>query len=263
MKTRVLLVDDHQMFRQAIRQVLAMTDNIEVVGEAGDGTEAERKALELHPDIVLMDLGMPRTDGITATERISEKMPQARIIVVTGRADDEHLFQALRAGAQGYVLKTAPVEQLLRAIAEARSGLNPLDATLSTRVLSEFRRLVSKREPEANPDGLTKREIEILRMVAAGRTNREIAANLYIAEKTVKNYLTNIFQKIGASDRVQAALYAHRHELLTDGERALLGRNSHEPPSPAKDGGSDTASEASVAMEPLPSNVRRLRRQRA
>ncbi len=216
MKTRVLLVDDHQMFREGVRQILAMAGDVEVVGEAGDGAEAERKAAELAPDVVLMDLHMPGTDGLTAIRRIISRLPQVRVIALTAYRSDKHVFEALAAGAQGYILKDASAGELLRAIREVQSGRSLLDPQVAARLLSEFRRL-AVRQTDAAPDTLlSAREVEILRLVAAGLTNKEIGARLCLAEKTVKNYLTSVFQKLGINDRVQAAIYAQRQGLLPE-----------------------------------------------
>lgn len=204
------------MFRDGVRQILAAAGDIEVVGEAGDGAEAERKAAELAPDIVLMDLHMPGTDGLTAMRRIISRLPKVRVIALTAYRSDKHVFEALSAGAQGYILKDASAGELLRAIREVQSGRSPLDPQVAARLLSEFRRL-SVRQTDPTPDALlTAREVEILRLVAAGLTNKEIGARLFLAEKTVKNYLTSIFQKLGINDRVQAAIYAQRQGLLPE-----------------------------------------------
>ncbi|MHB1005539.1 MAG: response regulator [Chloroflexota bacterium] len=219
MKTRVLLADDHLMFREGVRQILSNASDIEVVGEASDGAEAERKARELSPDVVLMDLSMPGADGTTAIQHIAAKLPQVRIVVLTMHRGDKHVIEALRAGAQGYVLKDAPASELLRAIREVQSGRSPLDPSVSTLVLTEFRRLAVQQDASAEPSVLSPKEVEILRLVAGGLTNKEIGARLFLAEKTVKNYLTAIFQKLGITDRVQAAIYAQRQGLLPEGDQ--------------------------------------------
>jgi two-component system, NarL family, response regulator LiaR len=217
-KIRVLLDDDHQMFREGVRQVLTQAGDIEVVGEAGDGTTAVRKAAELKPDVVLMDLNMPGMDGIGAIQQLAQRQIETRVIVLTMHRGDKALFEALRAGAHAYILKDSSTADLLRAIREVKQGLSPLDPAISSRVLSEFRRLAGQREPTGLDGDLTEREAEVLRLVGSGLSNKEIAARLCLAEKTVKNYLTTIFQKLHLNDRVQAALYAQKHGLLPESE---------------------------------------------
>ena len=220
MRIRVLLVDDHRMFREGVRQILALTDDVEVVGEAKDGEEAERKAASLRPDVILMDLSMPGTDGITAIRRIAATQPETRFVALTMHGDDKHLFEALKAGAHGFVLKDASAGELCRAIREVHSGRSPLDSAVSTQLLREFRRLAVQQNAPGAGLGLSAKEVEVLRLVAAGLSNKEIGARLFLAEKTVKNYLTNIFQKIGAADRVQAAIFAHRHGIVPSAEES-------------------------------------------
>lgn len=201
------------MFREGVRQILELASDIEVVGEAKDGIEAERKAAELQPHVILMDLNMPGVDGVTCIRRLAESQPHIRVIVLTMHRSDRYLFEALKAGAHGYILKDASAQQLVRAIREVSDGLSPVDPSLSPRLLSEFRRLATHNELAGEETSLTDKEKQVLRLVAAGLSNKDIAARLFLAEKTVKNYLTNIFQKLGVTSRVQAAIYAQQHGL--------------------------------------------------
>ncbi|MBI3961200.1 MAG: response regulator transcription factor [Deinococcus sp.] len=207
---RLLLADDHRMFRQGLRQILETEGDMEVIAEAGNGQEAVAKAHELHPDVVLMDINMPGLDGVKAAQLISRNAPGTAVIILTMYRQDDYIFEAIKAGARGYLLKDADSEELVRAIHAVAQGEALIDPTIATRVLAEFRR---PQEPPA--EHLTAREEEILRQVARGASNREIAQALGLSEKTVKNRLSEIFSKLSLSNRTEAALYAVREGLVS------------------------------------------------
>ena len=214
MKIKILLVDDQALFREALRTLLSLQPDFEVVGEAGDGVAALRQARQTLPDVVLMDLQMPVLDGVAATRRLRDELPHCRVIALTTFDDDEYVFEGLRAGAVGYLLKDAPAEKLFDAVRAASQGESFLQPSVAAKVVAEFTRLSSR--PPSTPlvEPLSKRELEILRLIAAGASNREIAAALFIAEGTVKNHVTNILGKLEARDRTQAALKARELKLL-------------------------------------------------
>jgi DNA-binding NarL/FixJ family response regulator len=209
-------VDDQVLFREALHTLLSVQSDFEVVAEASNGEEALRLALEYQPDVVLMDLRMPVMDGATATRRFKNQLPGCRVIVLTTFDDDEYVFDGLRAGAVGYLLKDSSSEKLFEAINTAARGDYFLMPSITAKVLAEFARISS---PSSHPIGdsannLSDREIEVLRLVATGASNKEIASHLVIAEGTVKNHLTNILSKVGAQDRLQAVLRAREMGYL-------------------------------------------------
>jgi DNA-binding NarL/FixJ family response regulator len=214
---RVLLVDDQALFREALATLLAVHEGVEVVGEAGDGDEALRKAAELTPDVVLMDLRMPVLDGIGATRRLRVEQPDVRVIALTTFDDDEDVFAALRAGAVGYLLKDVSSARLVEAVHAAARGESVLQPSVAAKVVARFAQLPDA-APEPRPQPLvvplSDRELDVLRLLADGRSNREIAAELFLAEGTVKNHVTNVLAKLGARDRTQAALRARALGLL-------------------------------------------------
>jgi DNA-binding NarL/FixJ family response regulator len=215
-KIRILLVDDQTMFRQGMSVLLSSQPDFEIVGEAADGEEALQQAARLHPDVVLMDLRMPVLDGAAATRRLRATQPDCRVIVLTTFDEDETVFDGLRAGAIGYLLKDAPTEKLVEAIRAAAKGESFLQPSVAAKLVAEFNRL-SDRAPawaQSLADPLSTRELEILRLLATGATNREIAAQLVLAEGTVKNHVTNILNKLDVTDRTRAALRAHELGLL-------------------------------------------------
>jgi two-component system, NarL family, response regulator LiaR len=209
-RTRVLVVDDHEIVREGLRMILSEEhETIEIVGEAVDGEEAIRLAERLRPDVVLMDLMMPRLDGIAATERIRATGSTSRVLVLTTNADEERIVDAVRAGAIGYLLKDAMRAELVRAIHAAARGLPTLDPRAQERLMRKVAAPVSA-SPFAH---LTPRELDVLRLVARGHANKQIAAALHLSVGTVKGYVSAILPKIGAGDRTQAALLAVRHGL--------------------------------------------------
>jgi DNA-binding NarL/FixJ family response regulator len=214
---RVLLVDDQALFREALATLLAIRDDIEVVGEAGNGDEALRRAAELTPDVVLMDLRMPVLDGVATTRRLRVEQPEVRVIALTTFDDDEDVFAALRAGAVGYLLKDVSSARLVEAVLAAARGESVLQPSVAAKVVARFAQMPeapSAPRPQPLVDPLSDRELEVLRLLADGHSNREIAGTLFLAEGTVKNHVTNVLSKLGARDRTQAALRARALGLL-------------------------------------------------
>jgi DNA-binding NarL/FixJ family response regulator len=215
MTIKILLADDQALFREGLRMLLSAQPDFEVVGEATNGEEALRLAARLRPQIVLMDMRMPLLDGVEATRRLRETQPDCRVIVLTTFDDDELVFDGLRAGAVGYLLKAVSAPRLLEAIRAVARGDSILEPSVTTKVVAEFARLANQAlRPQALESPLSEREIEVLRLVTKGATNREIAATLFIAEGTVRNHLTNILGKLGVSDRTQAAVKAKELGLM-------------------------------------------------
>jgi DNA-binding NarL/FixJ family response regulator len=212
----ILLVDDQPLFREGLRTLLSVQPDLKVVGEAGDGEEAIKLCRTLKPAVVLMDLQMPVLDGVEATRRLHHEQPDSRVIVLTTFDDDEMVFDGLRAGALGYLLKDAPSEKLAEAIRAAARGESFLQPSIAAKVVAEFARLTTKRSPPAQAliEPLSDREQEILALIATGATNREIGNQLFLAEGTVKNHVTNVLGKLGVRDRTQAALKAREMGLI-------------------------------------------------
>ena len=213
---RVLLVDDQKLMREGLRVLLEMEPDLEVAGEAGDGEAALAAYAEQQPDVVLMDVRMPGMDGVEATRRLRERWPEARVIILTTFDDDEYVFEGLRAGALGYLLKDVSGHELAEAVRTVARGGALIEPSVARKVVAEFARLASPaRAPDAGlPEPLTEREQEILQLLAQGLSNREIAQRLFLAEGTVKNYVTRILGKLGARDRTQAALRARELGLI-------------------------------------------------
>ncbi|REK86067.1 DNA-binding response regulator [Streptomyces inhibens] len=212
---RVVVADDQTVVREGIVMLLGLLPGIEVVGSAADGEEAVRMVAELAPDVVLMDLRMPRCDGVEATRRIRTDHPGTQIVVLTTYADDDSLFPALQAGALGYLTKDADGDEIVRAIDDVLSGEAGLSPKIQRRLLERFTEPVRTppQPPAEPPDGLTAREVEVLRLVAEGRSNPEIARTLHVSTATVKTHINNLFAKAGLRDRAQAIHYAYRHGL--------------------------------------------------
>ncbi len=212
---RVLLVDDHILFRKGIVNLLATQTDMEVVGEAGDGEEALGKARELMPDLILMDITMPGMSGRQATRVIKEEMPYVKIVMLTVSERDSDLFDAIRSGADGYLLKDLEPAELYRLCRGVFRGEAPLSPLMAAKILREFSSLADARTGVVGPAGkLTPREIEVLELIVKGETNKEIADTLCVAESTVKNHLRNILAKLHLKNRVQAAAYAVREGLI-------------------------------------------------
>jgi DNA-binding NarL/FixJ family response regulator len=217
MAIRVLLVDDQCLFREGLETMLSVHKDIEVAGEASNGQEAIEVAAQVQPDVVLMDVRMPVLDGVRATRRLKKALPQCKVIVLTTFDDDEYVFDALRAGAVGYLLKDVRSAQLLEAIRAAARGESILEPSVAAKVIAEFTRvsgMVPAAQMEQLVEPLSERELEILGWIARGASNREIADGLFIAEGTVKNHVTHILGKLGVRDRTQAALKARELGLL-------------------------------------------------
>lgn len=207
MTIRILIADDHSVVRQGLRMFLGLDNDLQVVGEASDGSEALRLARQVRPDVVLMDLMMPVMDGIMATQAIRRELPEVEVIALTSVLEDASVVGAVRAGAIGYLLKDTQADELCRAIKAAAAGQVQLSPKVAGRLMREVR------APE-NPEALTERETEVLRLLAQGRANKEIAATLHVSETTVKTHVSNILMKLGVPSRTQAALYAVRIGLV-------------------------------------------------
>jgi two-component system, NarL family, response regulator LiaR len=206
---RVVFVDDHEMVRIGVSSYLSAQPDIEVVGEAGDGKTGVELALELKPDIILMDLVMKEMDGIEATRRIIEKWPEAKIIIVTSFLDDEKVYPALEAGATSYMLKTSKASEIADAVRHTYHGQSVLEPEVTGKMMMKMR----QKNQHFLHDELTSREMEILLLMAEGKTNQEIADQLFIALKTVKTHVSNILSKLQVQDRTQAVIYAFKHSL--------------------------------------------------
>ncbi|MFF9818040.1 response regulator [Streptomyces sp. NPDC014006] len=212
---RVVVADDQTVVREGIVMLLGLLPGVEVVGAAGDGDEAVRLVAELDPDVVLMDLRMPRCDGVEATRRIRAEHPRTQVVVLTTYADDDSLFPALRAGARGYLTKDAGGDEIVRAVHSVLSGDAGLSPSIQRRLLERLSEPESRQQmpAEAAPDGLTVRETEVLLLIAEGLSNQEIARRLHVSTATVKTHINNLFAKTGLKDRAQAVRYAYAKGL--------------------------------------------------
>jgi DNA-binding NarL/FixJ family response regulator len=212
---RVLLADDHVLFRKGMAALLKSCKNIQVVGEAGDGLEALDVARKTLPEVVLMDIHMPKCNGLEAIGLFKREMPLVKIVMLTVSDDNKDLFKAIKSGAQGYLLKNLEPDQLYDCLESISRGESPLSGVIAAKILQEFMRLspVPEQETEENIEGLTARETTILHLVAEGKTNKEIASELVISENTVKIHLRNILEKLHMKNRIQIAVYAARQEL--------------------------------------------------
>lgn len=208
---RLLLADDHRMFRQGLREMIERKTDWEVVGEAANGRETLELVERLNPDILLLDIQMPEPNGVAVAQRLAQSHPQVKIIMLTMYREDQHLVEAIQAGARAYLLKDADAQELISIVGRVQRGESALDPALTARVFDALRRLSAK---EAENEQLTEREREILRLVAGGLENRAIAARLHLSEKTVGNRLSEIFQKLGVTNRTQAALLARERGLI-------------------------------------------------
>jgi DNA-binding NarL/FixJ family response regulator len=215
-KLKVIIVDDHALFRRGLEMVLENEDDIEVVGEATDGQQAVDRTSELMPDVVLMDVRMPRRSGIEATQRIKELMPHVKIVVLTNSDEEADLYEAIKAGASGYLLKEISSEEVADAIRSVVQGHSRISPAMASKLLTEFQAMSKRtddRQPLAPPK-LTERELQILRLVAKGLGNRDIAQQLFISENTVKNHIRNILEKLQLHSRMEAVIYAVREKLF-------------------------------------------------
>ncbi len=219
MTVRVLIADDQQLIRDGFRMILATAADIEIVGEASNGVEAVSMSRELRPDVVLMDIRMPELDGIEATRRIlaTNHEPKPNVLILTTFDRDEYVYDALRAGASGFLLKDVPARQLVAAIRTIGEGDALLSPTITRRLIEEFSASRAPNAPVPELEELSPRELEVFRLVATGRTNGEIAAELIIGETTVKTHVTRILMKLGVRDRVQAVVLAYESRLVSPG----------------------------------------------
>jgi DNA-binding NarL/FixJ family response regulator len=214
----VVLADDQELVRTGFRLILEAEDDVQVVGEAGDGDQAVEVTRRLRPDIVLMDVQMPRTDGLEATGHIVADADLAsRVIILTTFERDDYVFEALRAGASGFLLKNAPPEELVHAVRIVAAGDALLAPSITRRVIEQYARWPAPRRDDAGLDRLTAREVEVLRLLATGMSNSELAAHLYVSGGTVKTHVSNLLMKLGLRDRVQAVVYAYQTGLVQPG----------------------------------------------
>ncbi len=213
-RIRVLIVDDHTLFRRGVSTLLSGREDMEVVGEASDGREAVERARDLMPDVILMDIKMPEMDGLAATKQIKAELPYVRIMMLTVSETDEDLFEAVKAGAQGYLLKNVDPDYLVACVQQVQRGEVPIAPTMAAKILREL-----TAPAELAPPELTGRERQVLELLAAGKANKEIAFSLKISENTVKNHLRNILEKLHLQNRVQAALYAVKMGLAKPPEK--------------------------------------------
>jgi two-component system NarL family response regulator len=213
---RVLLVDDHALFRRGLRVTLDLEPDMAVVGESADGAEALQRACDTLPDIVLMDVKMPRRGGIEACSAIKAAVPTAKIVMLTMSDDEEDLYEAIRAGASGYLLKDLPIDEVASSIRAVQSGQSLISPPLASKLLTEFAAMAKRGDTVQTvpTPRLTAREMEVLRQVARGMNNRDIARELYISENTVKNHVRNILEKLQLHSRMEAVVYAVREKLL-------------------------------------------------
>ena len=209
---RILLVDDQTLIRQGLASLLSLEEDFEIVGHAGNGAEAVSLAESLKPDVILMDIRMPVMDGVAATRAIREKHPDIKILILTTFDEDEYIVQAMQAGASGYLLKDAPTEQLSAAIKSIYSGFTQLGPTIASKLFSRLNATAGTQTREDAQSMFTGRELEILKLLGLGKSNKEIAQSLYITEGTVKNHITKILSLLNVRDRTQAALWA-QHNL--------------------------------------------------
>jgi DNA-binding NarL/FixJ family response regulator len=215
-KLRVMVADDHALFRRGLEMVLGHEDDIEMVGEASDGAEAIEKAQELMPDVVLMDVRMPKRSGIEATAQIKDLLPHVKILMLTISDEEADLYDAIKAGASGYLLKEIPIEEVADAIRSVWAGQSRISPSMASKLLTEFAAMskaTDDRPPVPTPR-LTDREMEVLRLVAQGMNNRDIAKELFISENTVKNHIRNILEKLHLHSRMEAVVYAVREKMI-------------------------------------------------
>jgi two-component system NarL family response regulator len=213
---RVLVADDHALFRRGLQMVLEQEPDIELVGEASDGAEAVAKAQELMPDVILMDVRMPKRSGIEAAGQIKDLLPHVKILMLTISDEEADLYEAIKAGASGYLLKEIPIEEVADAVRSVWAGQSRISPSMASKLLNEFAAMskTAGERPQVPTPRLTDREMEVLKLVAKGMNNRDIAKDLYISENTVKNHIRNILEKLHLHSRMEAVVYAVREKLL-------------------------------------------------
>lgn len=213
---RVMVVDDHALFRRGLEMVLDGEKDIDVVGEASDGHEAIERAEETTPDVVLMDVRMPKRSGIEATRVIKDTLPSTKILMLTISDEEADLYEAIKAGASGYLLKEISIEEVADAVRQVHAGQSLISPSMAAKLLNEFATMVKRRDERTQVPGprLTDRELEVLKLVAKGMNNRDIGAELFISENTVKNHVRNILEKLHLHSRMEAVVYAVREKLL-------------------------------------------------
>lgn len=212
---RVLVVDDQQLIRDGIASMLDVQTGISVVGTAKNGQDAIEQSIKLAPDVILMDIHMPVMDGIAATENLRRELPGSQVVMLTTFDDDVYIIRSLQAGACGYLLKDIPVHDLAQAVQLAHTGVYQLAPEVAGKLVGNLKLQDSPKISEPSTYGLTKRELEVLSLIANGATNREIAENLFVSEGTVKNHVSNILNRLGLRDRMQAAIFAFQHDLVS------------------------------------------------
>ncbi|HEV2755664.1 MAG TPA: response regulator transcription factor [Actinomycetota bacterium] len=213
---RVLIVDDHALFRRGLQMVLEGEADIDVVGEASDGHEAVERAEATTPDVVLMDVRMPKRSGIEATRTIKDTLPSTKILMLTISDEEADLYEAIKAGASGYLLKEISIEEVASAVRQVQAGQSLISPSMASKLLNEFAAMVKRRDERTQVPGprLTERELEVLKLVAKGMNNRDIGSELFISENTVKNHVRNILEKLHLHSRMEAVVYAVREKLL-------------------------------------------------
>ncbi len=213
---RVLIVDDHALFRRGLQMVLEGEPDIDVVGEASDGSEAVKKAEDSTPDVVLMDVRMPKRSGIEATRVIKDTLPSTRILMLTISDEEADLYEAIKAGASGYLLKEISIDEVANAVRQVNQGQSLISPSMASKLLNEFATMVKRRDERSQMPGprLTDRELQVLRLVAKGLNNKDIGDDLFISENTVKNHVRNILEKLHLHSRMEAVVYAVREKLL-------------------------------------------------
>ena len=214
-RLRVLVCDDHALFRRGLQMVLEQEPDLELVGEAADGAEVVDRAQELMPDVILMDVRMPKKSGIEAAGEIKESLPHVKILMLTISDEEADLYEAIKAGASGYLLKEIPIEEVAEAIRSVWAGQSRISPSMASKLLTEFAAMSKAEEKPPMPSPkLTDREMEVLRLVAQGLNNRDIASKLFISENTVKNHIRNILEKLHLHSRMEAVVYAVREKMI-------------------------------------------------
>jgi DNA-binding NarL/FixJ family response regulator len=216
MPITILIVDDHALLRQGIKKVLDLESDFSVIGEAADGEEAIKTALQLKPDIVLLDINMPKKNGLEVTKELRQLVPEIKIVLLTIHDDENYVIEVIKAGATGYLLKDIEPGMLIKAIRSVYAGESFIYPTLAKRLFYEVggEKKAESPRPRGGQDALTQREVEVLQLIGQGLSNQEMAQRLFLSEKTVKNHLTNIFRKINVTDRTQAVIYAIKNKIV-------------------------------------------------